>query len=874
MGPASAHADRNYTQRFGAVDRGDVRIVSNTIMTCPTADSRCAGARDATGATIRNSAFTMTHVDVDADAITFNSSSADLRLPDGATVLFAGLYWGSDVAAGEGGVDAPDPSAKGTVLLATGSTWAYQAVTATQIDTSQTFATRYQGFADVTERVRGAGAGRYTVANVQAATGSDNFGGWGLVVAYRDGTAPVRWLGVYDGFHQLTDNKVRSATLAGFRTPASGTVDATFGMMTYEGDLAVTGDYLRIGGRDVTDALHPVGNFFNSLITAGGEHVHSKSPDYVNQLGHEASLIDVDGYIGNGATSAPVELGVGTDYLQSGPMTLAVDHAVDPPVASAPPTIAGEAREGSTLTASPGTWSGSPTYDFQWRRCTATCTDVPGANGTTYSLAAGDVGATIRVRVTATNRDGSDAAESVATATVVAKAPVNTAAPSVSGTAREGETLTASPGTWSGSPTYAYRWQRCATTCQDIAGATGRTHVLTAADVGVTVRVRVVATNSGGTAAAVSEPTGTVVPRPPAAGSPGPSSSGTPREGETLTASPGTWSGSPTYAYQWRRCGQACADIGGATSQTYVPSAADVGFALRVRVTASNDGGSASAESPATAPVIPATTPPANTAAPSIAGTARQGETLTAHPGTWTGGPSYRFQWRRCGLRCDDVPGATGAGYVAGAADVGAVMRVLVTASNSAGTTVAESASTDVVAATPAPAPEEPPAPGAPGSEPRGGPDTPGSVTPSACGALSALYTRGRTGTLRLRLAFGDPVTAVDFSVPRVMRPARRVGRRVGLVRLTTTAGVSRQDVLRFGRASRLGLTVPGRRPQVRLTREGARVERIGPRIRRIELTLTTRRPAPPRSDVTILAVARTTAGQLERSACRLVTPG
>src|SRR5258708_24962143 len=83
-----------------------------------------------------------------------------------------------------------------------------------------------------------------------------------------------------------------------------------------------------------------------------------------------------------------------------------------------------------------------------------------------------------------------------------------------------------------------------------------------------------------------------------------PQISGTAKEGETLTASNGTWSNTPTsYAYQWRRCasdGTTCGDITGATKQTYTVATADIGHTLRVVVTASNADGKASATSDAT----------------------------------------------------------------------------------------------------------------------------------------------------------------------------------------------------------------------------------------------------------------------------------
>ena len=150
--------------------------------------------------------------------------------------------------------------------------------------------------------------------------------------------------------------------------------------------------------------------------------------------------------------------------------------------------------------------------------------------------------------------------------------------------------------------------------------------------------------------------------------------------------------------------GNGCANIGGATASTYSLVAADVGGTLRLVVTATNAAGSASATSAATTIVTPA--PPANTALPTISGTARDGQTLTAANGTWTGTPTITFtrQWRRCdasGAGCADIAGATGTTYTLTPADVGSTMRVVVTATNSAGSASATSAQTAVVAAIP-----------------------------------------------------------------------------------------------------------------------------------------------------------------------------
>ena len=117
--------------------------------------------------------------------------------------------------------------------------------------------------------------------------------------------------------------------------------------------------------------------------------------------------------------------------------------------------------------------------------------------------------------VAARNADGQSTASSAPTAVVSSRsAPVNTARPTISGTAKVGEELSASNGTWSGGATsFTYQWQRCtsSSSCTDVDGATSRTYGVRSADVGDTLRVAVTAHNaSGSTATAYADQTATV----------------------------------------------------------------------------------------------------------------------------------------------------------------------------------------------------------------------------------------------------------------------------------------------------------------------------------------------------------------------------
>jgi hypothetical protein len=209
----------------------------------------------------------------------------------------------------------------------------------------------------------------------------------------------------------------------------------------------------------------------------------------------------------------------------------------------------------------------------------------------------------------------------VAVAAVVASAqaatapPKNTALPTVSGTPREGQTLTAYPGSWTNNPTsYSYSWIRCDANDQNChaLGFYRRQYTVTGNDVGYKLEIRVTAKNSGGSATATSQPTPVLT----ATGSAPenvvrPTITGDPRDGVTLTATPGTWTGSQplSYSFQWDRCdqnGAACGAVAGANGSTYAVSASDVGHTLRVHVTVKNTKGTSSADSSPTALVAPA----------------------------------------------------------------------------------------------------------------------------------------------------------------------------------------------------------------------------------------------------------------------------
>jgi surface protein len=171
--------------------------------------------------------------------------------------------------------------------------------------------------------------------------------------------------------------------------------------------------------------------------------------------------------------------------------------------------------------------------------------------------------------------------------TAVPPAPVNTVEPVVSGTTTLGSVLTTTNGTWTNSPTsFTYKWRRGASI---ISGATSSTYTLVYADSSASISSEVTAINAGGSTAEASgnaeiadnyTPVNTVAPV----------ISGSTPVGSTLTTTNGTWTNSPSLAYQWYR---GATLITSATAATYVTVTADTGLAVTCQVTGTNAVGSA-----------------------------------------------------------------------------------------------------------------------------------------------------------------------------------------------------------------------------------------------------------------------------------------
>jgi Ca2+-binding RTX toxin-like protein len=284
-----------------------------------------------------------------------------------------------------------------------------------------------------------------------------------------------------------------------------------------------------------------------------------------------------------------------------------------------------------------------------------------------------------------------------------------------------GHFLTAGVGTWDGAffITYKYQWKRCDAgdplngTCVDIPFATSSFYTPGSDDAGKRLRVQVTATNSQGTASQNSESSAPVIATA-AHLSITPQILGGNTVDSTMSLTDGTWLGSPpfTFTYSWRRCNpvgdlESCVQIPGATTSTYTPTLADIGFSIRVWITGTNIAGTDTGITNHTYPVVDKQHfSPSAAARPTVAGKLALGRQLTANIGTYEGDAPIKttFVWQRCdatGTHCRTIPTAKKVVYTPTAADIGYTLRISVTATNAYGTMAVQSTPTDPIAQTP-----------------------------------------------------------------------------------------------------------------------------------------------------------------------------
>ena len=373
------------------------------------------------------------------------------------------------------------------------------------------------------------------------------------------------------------------------------------------------------------------------------------------------------------------------------------------------PVIEGTAQVGESLTADTsgirdGNGLDRVQFRFQWVSHDGSAdTDIANATDSIYTVAATDVGNTIKVRVAFTDRGGY--AESLMggeTATVAAgsNSPA-TGQPTIAGTAQVGEALTADTSSIADADgltnaSYSYQWiANDGTADTEITGATDYTYTLVDADEGWTIKVQVSFTDDAGneeslTSAATEE----VEARPNTPATGVPAINCTAQVGEMLTVDTSGIADqdgltSASYSYQWvANAGAGDTGIAGATDSTYTVAADDEGNTIKVRVSFTDDAGNDEELTSAATGAVEARPNSPATGAPTISGTAQVGETLTADTSGIVDADgltnvSYSYQW--LSSRDTEINGATNSTYAIVSADMGKTIKVRVSFTDDAG---------------------------------------------------------------------------------------------------------------------------------------------------------------------------------------------
>lgn len=337
---SNAQLIRPFKIKHQVITNGSIAMVANTSLGCSTVQPACSAATDLPPtSSLSDNGVIAVHLDIDADATTFNSTSDSLNLPNCSEILYAAIFWGGHATA-----ITPGWTTRNQIKLNVDGT-GYQIIAADTSWTNTAGFTTYHCSKDITSIVRAGGIrSRLTVANVVANVGvSNRFASWNIIVVYRNDLLPTRQLTVFEGLSNVTTTPT-DINVSGFVTPLSGPVTFEIGMYVHDGDRGLGGDSLLFRGGaggfvPILDAINNGNNIFNSTISRGGVMTPFRLPNYNNLLSLDADIFIPNNvakiYITNGDTSMTLRQKTGGETYLTQAATLAVDiyaPVLNPPI--------------------------------------------------------------------------------------------------------------------------------------------------------------------------------------------------------------------------------------------------------------------------------------------------------------------------------------------------------------------------------------------------------------------------------------------------------------------------------------------------------------------------------------------------------------
>ncbi|MFP7697355.1 hypothetical protein, partial [Trueperella sp. LYQ143] len=342
---ATVNGQTNFSRIYNIQAKGNIKITGNTLM-MPSVDIHGASVVNAAmnNPTAMNNSYFMSPIDLDGSPETTTSStSVNITINPGATVEKAFLIWGASTIAGSGYRKADGTMANGQnasdavvsqgfpIKFKTPKTPNYTTIRPVQVSRFTNYKKDYTAYADVTELVKAGGQGTYWAGDVALSTGLDTYAGWSLVVVYKDDSKPKNDMSVFFG-HQTVSGSAVSISLTGLVTPPSGPVHAKVGTVTWEGDGYYSGDYMTVGETPaeknprVSDNGSPSTNFFNSRVTDEGNQQTDRNPNFLNNMGIDAKVINIDGVLKNKQDKLGFYLGTSGDVYYPTVLTTEIEQ--------------------------------------------------------------------------------------------------------------------------------------------------------------------------------------------------------------------------------------------------------------------------------------------------------------------------------------------------------------------------------------------------------------------------------------------------------------------------------------------------------------------------------------------------------------------
>jgi hypothetical protein len=538
-------------------------------------------------------------------------------------------------------------------------------------------------------------------------------GGTGVAAAYTEAATATQVAPA------ATVSDVDSADFSGGSLTVSFTANGTSADQLTVRNVGTGGGQIGVSGANISFGGTTIGSFTGG--TNGSDLVislnASATPGAVQELTRNVSFSNDSGAPSTLTRSLGFTLVDGDGNANSGSDTASATATITVTAINSAPTggaaITGTATEDQVLTAvsTLADAEGLGTLHYQWQHDVGSGFVNVGADQGTYTLGDTDVGGTVRVVISYT--DGGGTAESATSSATTAIANVNdipTGGVSVTGTATEDQVLTAAStlADADGLGTLHYQWQRDSGSGYTNVGADQATYTLGDVDVGSTVRVVVSYTDQQGTAESSTSSATAAIAAVNDAPSGSAAVTGTATEDQVLTAvsTLADVDGLGTLHYQWQHdVGSGFVNVG-ADQATYTLGDADVGGTVRVVISYTDGQGFANSATSSATPAIANIDDP-HTGGAAVSGTAAEDQVLTAVStlADADGLGTLHYQWQHdVGSGFVNV-GADQSTYTLGDADIGGVVRVVISYTDQQGTaeSATSTATTAITAANDAP---------------------------------------------------------------------------------------------------------------------------------------------------------------------------